>query len=66
MNDSVTTTKVSQVTINAPVQQVWDTLTKEGEVLPFFFGSVMHTTSLAPGAPIRMRSPDGKNHGCCR
>ena len=63
MNDSATSTKVSQVTINAPVQQVWDTLTKEGEVLPFFFGTVMHTTSLAPGAPIRMRSPDGKITG---
>ena len=63
MNDSATSTKVSQVTINAPVQQVWDTLTKQGEVLPFFFGTVMHTTSLGPGAPIRMRTPDGKFTG---
>jgi len=63
MNKPGTSTKVSQVTINAPVQKVWDTLTKQGEVLPFFFGTVMHTTSLAPGAPIRMRSPDGKITG---
>lgn len=58
-----TTTQVSQVTIAAPIQQVWDTLTQEGEVLPFFFGTVMHTTSLGPGAPIRMRTPNGKYTG---
>lgn len=58
-----TQTLVSQVTINAPIQDVWDALTKEGEVLPFFFGSVMHTTKLAPGAPIRMRTPNGKYTG---
>ena len=54
---------VSQVIIRAPIQKVWDTLTKEGEPLPFFFGSVLHTTSLGPGAPIRMRTPDGKYTG---
>jgi len=58
-----TTTQVSQVMINAPIQKVWDTLTKQGEVLPFFFGSVMHTTKFAPGAPIRMRSKNGKYTG---
>ena len=58
-----TTTQVSQITIAAPVQQVWDTLTQEGEVLPFFFGNVMHTTTLGPGAPIRMRTPNGKYTG---
>lgn len=63
MSKPETSTKVSRVTINAPVQQVWDTLTKQGEILPFFFGNVMHTTSLGPGAPIRMRSPDGKITG---
>ena len=55
-----TSTQVAQVTINAPIQKVWDTLTQEGEVLPFFFGSVMHTTKFEPGAPIRMRTPSGK------
>lgn len=58
-----TTTQVSQVIINAPIQQVWDALTKEGEVLPFFFGTVMHTTKFAPGAPVRMRSKNGKYTG---
>ncbi len=58
-----TTTQVSQVVINAPIQRVWDTLTRQGEVLPFFFGSVMHTTRFEPGAPIRMRTPNGKYTG---
>ena len=58
-----TTTQVSRVTIHAPIRQVWDTLTKEGVVLPFFFGTILETTELGPGAPIRMRSPDGKFTG---
>ncbi len=58
-----TTTQVSRVMIDAPIQTVWDALTKEGEVLPFFFGTILHTTTLAPGAPIRMRTPDGKYTG---
>jgi uncharacterized protein YndB with AHSA1/START domain len=58
-----TTTQVSRVTIDAPIQTVWDALTKEGEVLPFFFGTVLHTTTLAPGSPIRMRTPNGKYTG---
>lgn len=58
-----TTRQVFQIDIQAPIQTVWETLTRQGEVLPFFFGSVLHTTSLAPGAPIRMRSPDGKYTG---
>jgi uncharacterized protein YndB with AHSA1/START domain len=58
-----TATQVSQVIIDAPIQKVWDTLTKEGEVLPFFFGTVMHTTTMAPGAPVRMRTPNGKYTG---
>lgn len=58
--DSATTKQVTQIMINAPIQQVWDALTEEGKVLPFFFGSVMHTTKFAPGAPIRMRTPNGK------
>jgi uncharacterized protein YndB with AHSA1/START domain len=52
-----------RVMIDAPLETVWDILTKEGEVLPFFFGSVLHTTGLRPGAPIRMRTPDNKYTG---
>ena len=62
-NKPETTTQVSQIVINAPIQKVWDALTKEGEVLPFFFGTIMHTTKFAPGAPIRMRTPNGKYTG---
>ncbi|MEZ6063849.1 MAG: SRPBCC domain-containing protein [Planctomycetaceae bacterium] len=58
-----TTKLVNRIVINAPIQKVWDTLTKSGELQPFFFNSVLHTTSLAPGAPVRMRSPDGKYTG---
>ncbi len=62
-NSAELATQVSRIIINAPIQQVWDALTKEGEVLPFFFGTVMHTTTLAPGAPVRMRSKNGKYTG---
>lgn len=55
--------QVYRITIHAPIQRVWDALTRTGEPLPFFFGSVMHTTTLGPGAPIRMRTPDGKFTG---
>lgn len=54
---------VTRVVIKAPIQKVWDALTKEGEPLPFFFGSVMHTTGLKPGAQIRMRTSCGKYTG---
>lgn len=55
--------QVYQVMIEAPIQAVWDALTKKDEVLPFFFGSVMRTPGLKPGAPIRMRTPDNKYTG---
>ena len=58
-----TTKLVSRVVINAPIEKVWKTLTTAGEVQPFFFNSVLHTTTLAPGAPMRMRSKDGKTTG---
>ena len=54
---------VHRVIIRATMREVWDALTKEGEVLQFFFGSVMHTTGLKPGAQLRMRTPNGKYTG---
>ncbi len=54
------TQQVCKVFIKAPIMEVWNALTKEGEPLPFFFGSVMHTTGLKPGAQLRMRTPNGK------
>ena len=52
---------VFKVHIEAPIERVWDALTREGEKLPFFYNSVMHTPSLAPGSALRMRSENGKN-----
>ncbi|MCF3649838.1 SRPBCC domain-containing protein [Synoicihabitans lomoniglobus] len=51
---------VFKVHIAAPIERVWAAITKEGEVLPFFYNSVMHTPSLAPGSALRMRSLDEK------
>lgn len=58
--DPRTTRQVQRVIIRAPIEKVWEALTRTDAVLPFFFCSVMNTTKLAVGAPIRMRSPDGK------
>ena len=55
--------QVTRIVIDATLQEVWDVLTKEDEKLPFFFGSVLKTTGLKPGAPMRMRTPDGKYTG---
>lgn len=54
---------VAQVVIEAPIETVWEAITRRGEVLPHFFGNVMHTPALEPGAPIQMRSPNGKYAG---
>ena len=55
--------QIYRVVIEADIHDVWERLTRQGEPLPFFFGSVLHTTGLAPGAPIRMRTPNGKFTG---
>ena len=62
-NDVQRTKQVHRVVINAPIEKVWETLTKTDAVLPFFFCSVLKTTKLEVGAPVRMRSPDGKLTG---
>lgn len=51
---------VFSVTIRAPIEKVWETLTKTDSVLPFFFGAKCVTPGLAVDAPIRMRSADDK------
>jgi uncharacterized protein YndB with AHSA1/START domain len=55
--------QVHRVVIQAPLEKVWAKLTETDVVLPFFFCSVMQTTKLAVGAPVRMRSPNGKHTG---
>ena len=57
---SETQRAVFQIHINAPVSRVWEAITKEGELLPHFYNSVMHTPALQPGSALRMRSKDGK------
>ena len=50
-----------RVVINAPMQKVWDVLTTQQQILPHFFGSVMHTSDgLQAGSMMHMRSPDGR------
>ena len=51
---------VYKVMINAPIEKVWSALVKTDTVLPFFFGGVCDTPGLTPGAPIAMRTKDGK------
>jgi uncharacterized protein YndB with AHSA1/START domain len=58
-----TTQFVHRVVIKATIQQVWQALTREGEVLPFFFGSLMHTNGLRAGSQLRMRTADGRFTG---
>ncbi len=49
-----------RVVIRAPIHKVWAELTRCDSVLPFFFNSRCATPGLAPGAPVRMLSKDGK------
>jgi len=51
---------VFKVHIRAPIDKVWAELTNTTRVRPFFFNSRCDTPGLAPGAPLRMRSGNGK------
>jgi uncharacterized protein YndB with AHSA1/START domain len=64
MSDKASTTKqIQRIVIEAPIEKVWATLTQTDVVLPFFFSAVLQTTKLAVGAPVRMRSPNGRHTG---
>ena len=52
-----------RVVIRAPIERVWAELTRTDAVLPFFFNSKCETTGMRIGAPIRMRSKNGKYTG---
>jgi len=58
-----TTKFVTKVVIKAPIQAVWDELTKTGEAQKAMFNMVMHTTGLRPGAMIQMRTISNKYVG---
>lgn len=59
-SDKYAAKAIYKVLIHAPIETVWSELVKTNSPLPFFFGSVCDTPGLEPGAPIRMRSPNGK------
>ena len=63
MTEVATKKAVFKIHIRATIEDVWKEITKTGEALPFFFGSVMETPGLEIGAPIRMRTPSGKYTG---
>lgn len=48
------------VHIAAPIDRVWAELTRTGMILPFFFNSKCDSNGLHAGAPVRMRSGNGK------
>jgi len=50
---------VWSIDISAPRERVWEELTKRGEVMPFYFGSVLEG-DLRPGGSIRYVSSNGK------
>ena len=52
-----------RVTIEAPIQDVWDEITRTDEPIAAFFNSRMDVGTLAPGSRLAMRTPDGKYTG---
>lgn len=56
-----TETAVFEVFIRGTVDAVWREITKTDEIQQAFFNSRMCTPGLEVGAPIQMRTPDGKN-----
>lgn len=52
--------QVFKVFIRGTVEAVWREITKTDSAQQCFFDNVLHTPGLKPGAPIRMRSKNGK------
>jgi uncharacterized protein YndB with AHSA1/START domain len=52
---------VSRITIRGSVDAVWRELTKNDEPQAAVFNAWLHAQSLAPGAALQMRTPDGRN-----
>lgn len=55
------TDAVFRIFINADIQRVWRELTKTGEAQGAVFNAWLHTTGLAPGGQIQMRTGSGKH-----
>lgn len=54
---------VNKILIRSSIQKVWHEITRTDKPVACFFGSLLETTGLKPGAPIRMRTPNGKYTG---
>ncbi len=54
---------VFEIFINGTMDAVWRQITKTDEPQETFFNNWMDTTTLGPGAPIRMRSKSKKTTG---
>lgn len=52
---------VFKIFIAADIQRVWHELTKTGEAQGAVFNAWLHTTGLAPGARMQMRTGTGKH-----
>src|SRR5262245_29780796 len=62
MADTMTDTQrtVFKVFIRGSIDAVWREITKTDSPQQCFFDHVLHTTGLRPGAPVRMRTKNGK------
>ncbi len=54
---------VYKVFIRGTIDAVWHEITKTGEAQKCMFNMQLHTAGLKPGAPIRMRTRNGKYTG---
>lgn len=52
--------RIFKVIINAPIDKVWQELTKQNGLCAHFFNAQLDTPGLKVDAPVRMRSKDGK------
>jgi len=52
---------VFRIFIRADIQRVWRELTKTGEAQGAVFNAWLHTTGLAPGARLQMRTGTGRH-----
>ncbi len=52
---------VFRIFINADINRVWHELTKTGQAQGAVFNAWLHTTGLAPGGRIQMRTGSGKH-----
>ena len=62
MPDTATKHKF-EVVIQAPIQDVWDEITRTDRPIPAFFNSQMHVRTLEPGQKLAMRTPNGRYTG---